>query len=224
MLSVVPTPIGNLKDISQRSIEALRAADFIICEDTRVTGRLLKWLDLTKPMVSNHSQNEHKVLNSLIERIKSGESAALVSDAGLPGLSDPGYLLIRACIQEDIPLTVLPGANAALTALIGSGIPCDRFYFQGFLPAKKGRQSRLKWLAELGETIILYESPHKLLKTLEQLIEHFGENLSACIARELSKMHEEYTRGSLKDLISDYRERPSVKGEIVIILDRKLNP
>ena len=221
MLYVVPTPIGHLDDLSLRARQVLSEVDFVICEDTRVTGRLLKHFDIEQKLVSNHIHNEHKVLTGLVERLQKGESAALVSDAGLPALSDPGYLLIRECIQQDIDLTVLPGANAALTAVIGSGIPCDRFYFQGFLPAKKGRQSRLKWLSELGETIVLYESPHKILKTLKQLIDYFGPQSRACIARELTKMHEEYSRGTLSELLADYEARPSIKGEMVLVIDSK---
>ncbi len=221
MLYVVPTPIGHLDDLTLRARQVLAEVNFVICEDTRVTGRLLKHYGIEQSLVSNHIHNEHKVLSKHIERLQQGESAAIVSDAGLPALSDPGYLLIRKCIREDIPMTVLPGANAALTAVIGSGIPCDRFFFQGFLPPKKGRQSRLQWLAELQETVVLYESPHKILKTLQHLIEHFGPDCQACIARELTKLHEEYSRGSLSELLNDYQARPSIKGEMVLIVGGK---
>lgn len=221
MLYVVPTPIGHLDDLTLRARQVLSEVDFVICEDTRVTGRLLKHFDIEQKLVSNHIHNEHKVLQGLVDRLQDGASAALVSDAGLPALSDPGYLLIRECIEKKIKLTVLPGANAALTAVIGSGIPCDRFFFQGFLPPKKGRQSRLKWLSELDETIVLYESPHKILKTLQHLIDHFGPQSRACIARELTKMHEEYSRGTLSELLADYEARPSIKGEMVVIVDSK---
>ncbi|HKK87483.1 MAG TPA: 16S rRNA (cytidine(1402)-2'-O)-methyltransferase [Saprospiraceae bacterium] len=221
MLYVVPTPIGHLDDLTLRARQVLSEVNFIICEDTRVTGRLLKHYEIEQKLVSNHIHNEHKVLTGLVKRLQAGESAALVSDAGLPALSDPGYLLIRECIKEKIKLTVLPGANAALTAAIGSGIPCDRFFFQGFLPPKKGRQSRLQWLAALQETIVLYESPHRILKTLQHLIEHFGPDCQACIAREMTKLHEEYSRGSLSEMLADYKSRPSIKGEIVVVVNGK---
>ncbi len=220
-LIVVPTPIGNLDDISLRAIDVLKTSDLILCEDTRQTLKLLNHFDIKKSLQSYHAHNEHQILERVLELIKTNEQVALVSDAGMPGISDPGYLLIRECVQQGIPLEVLPGPTAAVTAVVASGIPCDRYYFQGFLPIKKGRKSRLEWLAALEETVIIYESPHKIIKTLMQLIDHFGAERQACLAREISKIHEEYIRGTLNEIHQEISSRSKPKGEIVLILSGK---
>lgn len=217
-LIVVPTPIGNLEDISSRALHVLTQADFILCEDSRHTGKLLSHFDIQQSLYSYHAHNEHKILTSVLAKIQESTMVALVSDAGMPAISDPGYLLIRACIQHEILVEVLPGPSASITALVASGIPCDRYYYQGFLPQKKGRQTRIQWLAQLQETIVLFVSPHRILKTLPQLIEHFGADRSACLARELTKLHEEYLRGTLSEILSELSNRPSIKGEMVLII------
>lgn len=216
-LYLVPTPIGNLGDITLRSLEVLKSVDLILAEDTRTSGTLLKHYEIDTPMMSFHAHNEHKVLDGLIKRLKNGEVMALISDAGTPGISDPGYLLTRACAEEDIPFETLPGATAFVPALVNSGLPCDKFVFEGFLPQKKGRQTRINVLAEESRTMVLYESPHRLVKTLKQLAEVLGESRQASVSRELSKLHEENRRGSLKQL-ADYFETGKVKGEIVIVI------
>lgn len=221
MLYLVPTPIGNLEDITLRSLETLRTVDKILSEDTRQTGKLLSHFEISSPQQSFHAHNEHQLLSQIILELKSGKNIALVSDAGTPGISDPGYLLIRECVQENIPLTCLPGPSAIIPALVGSGIPCDRFYFEGFLPAKKGRTKRLKAIAELDQTIILYESPHRIHKTIKQLREYLDDGRLACIAREISKIHEEFIRGSLQDLDEQLEERSKLKGEITVIVEGK---
>ena len=216
-LYLVPTPIGNLGDITLRSIEVLKSVDLVLAEDTRNSGNLLKQYEIETPMMSFHSHNEHKVLSSLIERLKNGETFALISDAGTPGISDPGYLLAHACAEEEIPYETLPGATAFVPALVNSGLPKDRFIFEGFLPQKKGRQTRLHLLAEESRTIVLYESPHRLVKTLKQLAEILGPERQASVSRELSKLHEENKRGTLSELIEHFATG-KVKGEIVIVL------
>jgi len=221
MLTLVPTPIGNLEDITIRSIKALESADLILAEDTRHAGRLLQHLEIKKPLRSYHAHNEHKVLDQLLEELKSGVKMALITDAGSPGISDPGFLLTRACIQENIELSCLPGANAIIPALVGSGLPCDKFYFEGFLPVKKGRNTRLLFLADQETTMVLYESPHKILKTLKQLAERLGPERQACVAREISKLHEEFIRGSLSEIIHNLEERPKIKGEITLVVSGK---
>ena len=217
-LILIPTPIGNLGDITLRAIETIQTVDVLLAEDTRHTGKLLKHLNIEKTMRSYHAHNEHKSALSIIDKIKSGETVGLVSDAGTPGISDPGFLLVRECIRVGVQVEALPGPTAFVPALVGSGLPCDKFYFEGFLPHKKGRQTRLKLLANLPCTIVLYESPHRLLKTLQQIGEFIGENRQVCVVRELSKIHETFHRGTIKDQI-DFFQKTSPKGEIIIILE-----
>lgn len=217
MLYIVPTPVGNLGDMTQRAIETLNEVDLILAEDTRTSGRLLKHFGIETRAQSFHSHNEHKSIESLIDRMKDGTKMALISDAGTPAISDPGYLIAAACHDHDIPVSCLPGATAMIPALVASGIPCNRFYFEGFLPHKKGRQTRLKFLATLPETFALYESPYRLVKCLGQLQEHCGPERLACVCREISKMYEEVKRGTLKELEEYYSEK-GVKGEIVIVV------
>ena len=219
-LYLVPTPIGNLKDITLRAIEVLQQADLILAEDTRTSGKLLKHYEIGTPMQSHHMHNEHKTVDAIVARINSGENIALISDAGTPAISDPGFLLTRACVENGIEVDCLPGATAFVPALVNSGLPNDRFVFEGFLPVKKGRQSRLQLLAEESRTIIFYESPHKLLKTLTQLSEFFGENRRISVSRELSKMHEETVRGSITEVLAHFEAKP-VQGEIVIVVEGK---
>ena len=220
MLYLVPTPIGNLSDITLRAIEILKEVDFILAEDTRKSGILLKHLEISKPLHAFHQHNEHKVLDKVIDRLKSGERAALVSDAGTPGISDPGFLMVRECVREEIEIICLPGPTAFIPALVCSGLPCDRFVFEGFLPHKKGRQTRLKALADESRTMVFYESPHRILKTLAQFAEYFGEDRSASVSREISKMYEETIRGPIADIIHHFTENP-IKGEFVIVVGGK---
>ena len=217
-LYLVPTPIGNLEDMTQRAIRVLKEVDFILSEDTRKTGILLKHFDIRNKLVSHHQFNEHKALASVISRLQSGEVAALVSDAGTPGISDPGFLLVRACIREGMEVETLPGPSAFIPALVNSGIPCDSFLFVGFLPHKKGRQSKLKELSTLPYTLIFYESPFRLSKLITQLIEHVGPDRQASVSRELTKIYEENVRGSLQELSEHFTGR-DVKGEIVVIVE-----
>ena len=217
-LYLVPTPIGNLEDMTQRAIRVLKEVDFILSEDTRKTGILLKHFDIRNKLVSHHQFNEHKALASVISRLQSGEVAALVSDAGTPGISDPGFLLVRACIREGMEVETLPGPSAFIPALVNSGIPCDSFLFVGFLPHKKGRQSKLKELSTLPYTLIFYESPFRLSKLITQLIEHVGPDRQASVSRELTKIYEENVRGSLQEL-SEHFTGKDVKGEIVVIVE-----
>lgn len=219
-LYIVPTPIGNLNDITFRAIEVLKSVDAILAEDTRTSGKLLKHFEIKTPMQSHHMHNEHKMLNRIIERIKSGETIALISDAGTPAISDPGFLLTRACVEHSIEVDCLPGATAFVPALVNSGLPNDKFVFEGFLPVKKGRQTRLKLLAEETRTIIFYESPHKLLKTLAHFCEYFGEDRPVSVSRELTKLFEETIRGSAKEVLEHYTNKPP-KGEIVIVVGAK---
>jgi 16S rRNA (cytidine1402-2'-O)-methyltransferase len=216
-LFIVPTPIGNLEDITLRAISTLKSVDLILAEDTRTSGKLLKHFEISTPMQSYHMHNEHKILDRIIEKLKSGFEIALISDAGTPAISDPGFLLIRACVAEQIPVECLPGATAFVPALVNSGLPNDRFIFEGFLPIKKGRQTRLKLLAEEERTIVLYESPHKLNKTLEQICLFFGKDRQISISRELTKLFEETRRGTAKELLDHY-SKAAVKGEIVIVI------
>ncbi len=216
-LFLVPTPIGNLEDMTFRAIRVLQEADHILTEDTRVTGKLLKHFSIDTPMLSYHQHNEHRVLDSMIKRLESGASLALVSDAGTPAISDAGFLLVRECISKAIRVEVLPGAAAFLPALVASGLPCERFCFEGFLPAKKGRQTRLRELATEQRTMVFYESPHRILKTLTAFAETFGEKRLACVSREISKIYEEHIRGSLAELTATFSER-KVKGEITIVV------
>ena len=216
-LLIVPTPIGNLEDITLRAISTLKSVDLILAEDTRTSGKLLKHFEISTPMQSYHMHNEHKILDRIIEKLKSGFEIALISDAGTPAISDPGFLLTRACVAEQIPVECLPGATAFVPALVNSGLPNDRFIFEGFLPIKKGRQTRLKLLAEEERTIVLYESPHKLNKTLEQICLFFGKDRQISISRELTKLFEETRRGTAKELLDNY-SKAAVKGEIVIVI------
>ena len=217
MLYIVPTPIGNLADITRRAVDILAEADFILAEDTRTSGILLKHLEISKPMMAYHQHNEHKILPRVIERLRSGETGALVSDAGTPGISDPAFLIIRECLRENIEVICLPGPTAFVPALVCSGLPCERFVFEGFLPHKKGRQTRLKALAEENRTMVFYESPHRLLKTLSQLAEIMGEERQASVSREISKVYEETIRGSLAEIVSHFSNN-LIKGEFVIIV------
>jgi 16S rRNA (cytidine1402-2'-O)-methyltransferase len=216
-LILVPTPIGNLEDITLRSIRVLQETELIFSEDTRVTKKLLDHLGIAKKCLPFHAHNEHRFLEKSLEMIRQSENAVLVSDAGTPGISDPGFLLVRACIQNNIEVECLPGPTAFVPALVASGFPCDKFVFEGFLPHKKGRQTRLKILATEERTIILYESPHRLLKTLEQMTEHFELTREICVVREISKLFETYHRGQLQDQLN-YFQHNSPKGEIVLII------
>jgi 16S rRNA (cytidine1402-2'-O)-methyltransferase len=219
-LYIVPTPIGNLQDITLRAISVLKEADLILAEDTRTSTKLLRHFEISTPLMSHHMHNEHKTLATLIQKLKVGAHLALISDAGTPAISDPGFLLCRACIENDIELECLPGATALIPALVCSGLPSDRFVFEGFLPPKKGRQTRLKLLAEETRTIVLYESPHKLLKTLSQLAEYFGGDRPISISRELTKLHEETLRGSISELEEHFRNH-NPKGEFVLVISAK---
>ena len=219
-LYIVPTPIGNLQDMTLRGIDVLKEVDLILAEDTRTSGKLLKHFMIDTPLMSYHMHNEHKKLNSIVERLLSGETMALISDAGTPSISDPGFLLCRACVENDIEINCLPGATAFVPALVQSGLPTDRFVFEGFLPPKKGRQTRLKQLAEDPRTVVFYESPHKLVKTLSQLGEFFGMERPAAVSREISKLHEETIRGSLRELVEHFSEQ-SPRGEFVIVVAGK---
>lgn len=217
-LYIIPTPIGNLEDITLRALKILKEVDFILAEDTRQSSKLLNHYEISKKLVAHHQHNEHKTVEKVITAIKNVECVALVSDAGTPGISDPGFLLVRECIKNDIEVECLPGATAFIPALVNSGFPCDKFVFEGFLPHKKGRQTRLKFLQNETRTIIFYESPHRLIKTLTQFAEYFGENRPISVSRELTKIHEENVRGTVTELI-DYYTSHTLKGEIVIIVE-----
>ena len=219
-LFLVPTPIGNLEDITFRSIRILNEVDLILAEDTRTSGKLLKHFDIKPPMESFHMHNEHKVLDKMIDKLKLGIKIALISDAGTPGISDPGFLLVRACVEEGIETECLPGATALIPALVQSGFPTDRFIFEGFLPPKKGRQTRLKQWSEETRTIVFYESPHKIVKTLSQLQEFVGGDRRLSVSRELSKKFEETVRGTVNKLVLHYKNK-APKGEFVIVLEGK---
>jgi len=216
-LYIVPTPIGNLEDITLRSLRILREADTILAEDTRVTKKLLDHYDIHKPLMSYHQHNEHQQLNNYISLIERQNSVAIVSDAGTPSISDAGFLLVRACIQHNIAVECLPGATAFVPALVNSGFPTDKFYFYGFLPHKKGRKTAIEKLATIKETIILYESPFRLIKTLEELKNILGEDRQVCVCRELTKLYEETIRGRISEVIA-YFSKKTVKGEIVIVI------
>jgi len=219
-LYLVPTPIGNLQDITLRALEVLRQVDTILAEDTRTSSKLLKHYQINNSVESFHAYNEHRKLASLIERLKQDETMALISDAGTPSISDPGYLLVRACHEEQIPVECLPGPTALIPALVNSALPSDRFVFEGFLPPKKGRQTRLNSIKEENRTVILYESPHRLLKTLEQLQQELGPDRKASVSRELTKIHQETINGSLSELIDHYKKN-TIKGELVIVIAGK---
>lgn len=219
-LIIVPTPIGNLEDITLRSIRQLKTCDLIYAEDTRVTRRLLTHLEIDNRIVAFHAHNEHRILDKCIETIEANDITVLVSDAGTPGISDPGYLLIRECIKNKITIECLPGPTAIIPALVGSGFPSERFQFEGFLPHKKGRETRIKSISELTCTIIYYESPHRIIKTLTQLLKVLEENRRACVVREISKLYETYHHGTFSELI-DYFTQNKPKGEIVLIIEGK---
>ena len=220
-LILIPTPIGNLEDITLRAIRILGSAQVIFAEDTRVTKRLLSHLNISNTVVSFHSQNEHRLLDRVIEKIQEVETAVLVSDAGTPGISDPGFLLVRACIEAGIPVECLPGPSAFVPALVASGLPCDKFVFEGFLPHKKGRQTRLTILSKESRTIVLYESPHRLIKCLGQIVEYFGADRKICVCREITKFYEEFARGTAQEVLLHFQQK-EVKGEIVIIIGGNL--
>ena len=221
-LYLVPTPIGNLEDITLRAIRVLGEVDGILAEDTRNSGQLLKHFNISKPLYSHHAHNEHTGVPGVIKMLKEGKSLALISDAGTPGISDPGYLLVKACVESGIEVESLPGATAFVPALVNSGFPTDRFVYEGFLPHKKGRQSRWKALAEEERTIVLYESPHRLVKALEQIIEFISPDRSVMVGRELSKMHEQMVRGTATEVLAYFVAHPDkVRGEIVIVIAGK---
>lgn len=219
-LYIVPTPIGNLEDMTFRAIRILKEVDLILAEDTRTSGKLLKHFEIGTHMHSHHMHNEHKTIENVISRLKAGENIALISDAGTPAISDPGFLLTRACIENGIAVECLPGATAFVPALVNSGLPNDKFVFEGFLPEKKGRQTRYLELAEETRTIILYVSPHKLVKTLAEFITYFGEDRTICVCRELSKLHEENVRGTTREILTHF-EKTAPRGEIVVIVAGK---
>ena len=220
MLYIVPTPIGNLKDITLRALDALKEVELILAEDTRTTSNLLNHYQITKPLSPYHQHNEHKVLQHLIDQLSQGKKMALVTDAGTPGISDPAFLLIRECIRAGVKVECLPGATAFVPALVNSGIPSNRFVFEGFLPLKKGRQTLLKNLAGEDRTMIFYESPVRLVKTLQEFIQYFGADRLCCVSRELTKLFEENRRGTLQEVCDHFKEK-NPKGEIVIVIAGK---
>ena len=222
-LYIVPTPIGNLEDMTFRAIRILKEVDLILAEDTRTSGKLLKHFEIGTHMHSHHMHNEHKTVENLISRLKAGETIALISDAGTPAISDPGFLLTRACVENNIDVECLPGATAFVPALVNSGLPNDRFIFEGFLPEKKGRQTRFLALAEETRTMIFYVSPHKLVRTLAEFVQYFGAERQLCVSRELSKLHEENFRGNAADVLKHYENKPP-KGEIVVVVAGKAIP
>lgn len=219
-LYLVPTPIGNLEDMTLRAIRILKEVDLILAEDTRTSKPLLKHFEITTPLQSHHLFNEHEKVNLIVQELKFGKNIALISDAGTPAISDPGFLLVRECIKNDIDVETLPGATAFVPALVNSGLPCDRFSFEGFLTQKKGRQTKLESLVDEPRTMIFYESPHRLIKTLGSFADYFGDERKASVSREISKMFEENRRGTLRELI-DYFGSKTVKGEIVIVVQGK---
>jgi len=219
VLYIVPTPIGNLGDITHRAIEVLSTVDLILAEDTRITRRLLDKYNITTPLKSYHAHNEHQTTSNVMDLLAEGKKLALVSDAGTPGISDPGFLLARACREAGEELVVLPGPTAFVPALVGSGFPCDRFHFEGFLPHKKGRNTRWKYLSTVPNTIVLYESPYRLIKSLEEIKEFIGDERKVCVVREISKIHEQYHFGTASELLLEFEKKPEkVKGEMVVII------
>jgi len=218
MLYLIPTPIGNLEDMTHRAIRILGEVDLVLAEDTRTSKRLFQHYEIETPLKSFHAHNEHKVLEGLVSQLESGATFALISDAGTPGISDPGFLLVRACVENGIRVECLAGATAFVPALVASGIPCDRFHYEGFLPHKKGRQTRHKYLATLPNTFVLYESPHRIVKCLKELAEHCGEDRLACVCRELTKKFEEKVTAPLSELITDFENRSAIKGEFVVVV------
>ena len=219
-LYLVPTPIGNLEDITLRAIKVLKEVDVVLAEDTRTSGKLLKHFEIATPLQSHHMHNEHKQVDALVQKLKGGAVYALISDAGTPAISDPGFLLTRACVESGIEVECLPGATAFVPALVNSGLPNDRFVFEGFLPIKKGRQTKLQELAEETRTMVFYESPHKLLKTLVQFVEYFGGDRPASVSRELTKLYEETVRGTLSEVLEHFNQK-APKGEFVVIVGGK---
>ena len=219
-LYLVPTPIGNLEDMTFRAVKVLKEVDLILAEDTRTSGKLLKHFEISTQMMSHHMHNEHKMVNRLVERIKGGENIALISDAGTPAISDPGFLLTRACLENGVEIECLPGATAFVPALVNSGLPNDKFVFEGFLPVKKGRQTRLTFLAEESRTMIFYESPHKLVKTLTNFAEYFGEDRPISVSRELTKLYEETIRGTVSEVLEHFTKKDP-KGEFVVVVGGK---
>ncbi|MBQ9286751.1 MAG: 16S rRNA (cytidine(1402)-2'-O)-methyltransferase [Bacteroidaceae bacterium] len=220
MLYIVPTPVGNLEDITLRALKVLREADLILAEDTRTSGLLLKHFDIHRPMLSYHKFNEHQAVARIVERLLAGETIALVSDAGTPGISDPGFLVAREAAKAGVEVSCLPGATAFVPALVASALPCDRFCFEGFLPQKKGRQTRLQMLAEEKRTMVFYESPHRVVKALQQMAEVFGSDRPVAVCREISKLHEEVVRGSLADALAHFEEHEP-RGEFAIVVGGK---
>lgn len=219
-LYLVPTPVGNLEDMTFRAVNVLKSVDCILAEDTRTSAVLMKHYNIGTPLVSHHKFNEHKTSEGVAERILGGQDIALVTDAGTPGISDPGFLLVRTCVEKGVDVECLPGATAFVPALVNSGLPCERFTFEGFLPQKKGKNKKVQDLAEEERTMIFYESPFRLVKTLELFAQYFGEERQACVSREISKLHEENFRGTLKDCIEHFSQK-DVKGEIVIVVEGK---
>lgn len=217
ILYVVPTPVGNMEDMTLRAIKVLKEADFVLAEDTRTSGILLKHFDIRNRLMSHHKFNEHGTSAGIVERLRAGATAALISDAGTPGISDPGFLLIREAVNAGIEVQCLPGATAMIPALVSSGLPCDRFCFEGFLPQKKGRKSRIKALAGEDRTMVFYESPYRLLKLLEQLAEEFGNERRVCVCREISKIHEESVRGTISEVSAHFKEHEP-RGEFVVVV------
>ena len=220
MLYLVPTPVGNMEDITLRALRVLKEADLILAEDTRTSGVLLKHYDIRKPMLSHHKFNEHSTAESFASRIEAGETVALITDAGTPGISDPGFFLVREAVKAGVEVQTLPGATAFVPALVSSGLPCDRFAFEGFLPQKKGRQTKIQSLATEERTMIFYESPYRLVKTLEQFAEAYGDDRQVSVCREISKVHEESVRGTLAEVVAHFKAHEP-KGEIVIVLAGK---
>lgn len=219
MLYLVPTPIGNLEDITYRAVSVLSQVDVVLAEDTRTSKRLMDRYEIKTRLESFHAHNEHKKLDQVIERLMSGEKMALVSDAGTPGISDPGFLLVREAIKNDIPLTCLPGPTALIPAVVASGLPCDKFHYEGFLPQKKGKQTRIEYLLSLPQPFIFYESPHRIVKTLKKFQEMTDQERQVSVSREISKIHEENIRGLLSEVIINLEARPSIKGEIAVVMD-----
>lgn len=220
LLYIVPTPVGNLEDMTLRAVRILREADLILAEDTRTSGVLLKHFDIKNQLMSHHKFNEHGTSAAIVERLKAGQTVALISDAGTPGISDPGFFLVREAVNAGVEVQCLPGATAFVPALVSSGLPCDRFCFEGFLPQKKGRATRLEALKDEPRTMIFYESPYRVLKTLQQLAEHFGCDRRASACREISKVHEESVRGTLDELIAHFKATEP-RGEFVIVVEGK---
>lgn len=220
MLYIVPTPLGNLKDITLRSLEVLQSVDVILAEDTRTSSKLLNHYNISKPISPYHQHNEHKIVQHLADQLLAGKTFALITDAGTPGISDPAYLLVRECAKLGVKVETLPGATAFVPALVNSGLPINRFTFEGFLPLKKGRQTMLKKLAEEDRTMVFYESPMRLVKTLEEFASYFGNDRQCCVSRELTKMFEENKRGTLEEVCDHFKQK-TVKGEIVIVVDGK---